>query len=254
MHFRRILLCALPLLAAGVLDASPAAAQMATGEAVLRAMHDRYSGHWYQTLSFTQATTRRVRGDSLREETWMEYGAMPGRLRIEIGPREAGNGVIYAGDSVFVVRAGQVAVRRAQRNPLMILGFDVYVLPPEQSARLVREEGFPMTPVRRDSWNGRDVWVVGGAPGDLHSKQFWVDAERLVFVRSLEPAPGDSTKTMQIVFDDYRPLGRGWIAAKVEVTVDGQLVQREVYSNIRSDTALDASLFDPEKWAAAVHP
>jgi hypothetical protein len=33
--------------------------------------------------------------------------------------------------------------------------------------------------------------------GDLHTRQFWVDKERLVFVRLLEPAPRDTSKTVR---------------------------------------------------------
>jgi hypothetical protein len=243
------------LLAACAPAATRPTAAITDGESLIRAMHDRYVGKWYRTIMFTQRTTRRLpNSDSVTVETWREYGAMPGRLRIEMGDPQANNGALYANDSVYRARNGRVDVRRAQRNPLMILGFDVYVLPPEQSLNLLREEGFPLSPVRTDTWQGRRVYVVGGAPGDLHSKQFWIDAERLVFVRSLEPFPGDTTKTLEIRFDDYRPYGGGWVAPTVDVTVDGRSIQREEYSDIRVDVPLDPSLFDPDKWATAVHP
>src|SRR5262249_36464318 len=152
------------------------------------------------------------------------------------------------------IRGGRVAVRRPQRNALMILGFDVYALTPEQSLRILREEGFPLSPLRTDTWQGRRTYIVGGAPGNLHSKQFWVDAERLVFVRSLEPFPGDTTKTLDIRFDDYRQYGGGWVAPTVDILVDGKSIQREEYTDIRVDVPLDPSLFDPDRWSAAVHP
>ncbi|HEX8246050.1 MAG TPA: hypothetical protein VF541_21220, partial [Longimicrobium sp.] len=250
----RTALSALLLLAACAPAATRPAAAITDGESLVRAMHDRYAGKWYRTITFTQKTTRRLPNDSVRVETWREYGAMPGRLRIEMGAPEAGNGAVYANDSVYGVRGGRVAVRRAERNPLMILGFDVYVLPPEQSVRLLRDEGFSLSPVRTETWQGRRAYVVGGAPGDLHGKQFWIDAERLVFVRSLEPFPGDTTRTLEIRFDDYRPYGGGWVSPAVDVTVDGRSIQREEYTNIRVDVPLDPSLFDPDRWATAVHP
>ena len=246
--------------AAAALTACASAAQHtpaapASGEALVRMMHDRYAGRWYNTLSFTQKTTRRMpNSDSVRVDTWVEYGAMPGRLRIEMGPRENNNGAIYANDSVYAIRGGNVAVRRAQRNALMILGFDVYALAPGRSVAILREEGFPMTPIRTDTWQGRRVYVVGGAPGDLHSKQFWVDAERLLYVRSLEPFQGDTTKTLDIRFDDYRPFGGGWVAAMVDILVDGQSIQKEEYSDIKVNVPMDPSLWIPERWSTAVHP
>lgn len=248
-----LLAAALPLSACAP-AATQSAANVTDGESLIRAMHDRYAGRWYNTLSFEQKTTRRLPNDSVRVDTWYEYGAIPGRLRIEFAPREGGNGAIYAGDSVFVVRGGRVAARRAQRNSLMILGFDVYAQRPEESVRILREEGFPMSPVRRDTWQGRPVYVVGGAAGDLRSRQWWVDAERLVYVRSFEPAPGDSTKVMEVHFDGYQPFGGGWVATLVDILVDGRSIQREEYSNVRVNMPLDPALFVPERWTDAPHP
>lgn len=251
----RARLCIFLLLAACAPAATRPAAAPADGESLIRAMHHRYAGKWYRTITFTQRTTRRMpNSDSVAVETWREYGAMPGRLRIEMGDAGSGNGALYANDSIYRVRAGRVVARRAERNPLMILGFDVYVHPPEQSLRLLREEGFPLSPLRTETWQGRPAYVVGGAPGDLHSRQFWIDAERLVFVRSLEPFGGDTTKTLEIRFDDYRPYGGGWVSPTVDITLDGRSIQREEYTDIRVDVPLDPALFDPDRWTAAVHP
>lgn len=234
--------------------ATQSAAPITTGEGLIRAMHDRYAGKWYRTLSFTQKTTRRLPNDSIRVDTWVEYGAMPGRLRIEMGPREAGNGAIYANDSVYAVRGGRVAARRAQRNSLMVLGFDVYAQAPERSVQILREEGFPMGPVREETYQGRRTYVVGGAPGDLKSTQFWVDAERLVYVRSFEPMQGDSTKAMEVHFDGYQPFGGGWVSTLVDILVDGRSIQKEEYTDVRVNMPLDPALFIPERWADAPHP
>ncbi|MFL5384588.1 MAG: hypothetical protein ACJ8GN_18860 [Longimicrobiaceae bacterium] len=248
-----LLAAALPLAACTPAATRPAAA-ITDGEQLVRAMHDRYAGRWYNTLTFTQKTTRRLPNDSVRVETWREYGAMPGRLRIEFGPRENNNGVIYANDSSYVVRGGRVVARRPGRNALMILGFDVYALAPEQSVRILREEHFPMTPVRMETYQGRPTWVVGGAPGDMHSHQFWVDAERLVYVRSFEPFAGDTTKTMDVRFDGYERFGGGWVSTVVDILVDGRSIQKEEYSDVRVNVPLDPALWIPERWADAPHP
>lgn len=248
-----LLAAALPLAACTPAATRPAAA-ITDGEQLVRAMHDRYAGKWYRTLSFAQKTTRRLPNDSVQVQSWYEYGAMPGRLRIEFLPRENNNGAIYANDSVYVVRGGRVAARRAQRNSLMVLGFDIYAQPVERSVQILREEGFPLNPVRMETYQGRPTWVVGGAPGDLHSRQFWVDAERLVYVRSFEPYPGDTTKTMEVHFDNYQPFGGGWVSTLVDIIVDGRSIQKEEYSDVRVGMPLDPALWIPERWADAPHP
>jgi hypothetical protein len=241
-------------LAACAPAATRSAVPITDGESLVRAMHARYAGKWYNTLAFTQKTTRRLPNDSLRVDTWTEYGAMPGRLRIQFGAREAGNGAIYANDSVYAIRGGRVTARRAERNSLMVLGFDVYAQAPERSMQILREEGFALTPLRTETYQGRRTYVVGGGPGDTHSRQFWVDAERLVYVRSFEPYPGDTAKTMEVRFDGYQPFGGGWVSTDVDILVDGRSVQREEYSNVRVNVPLDPALFVPERWADAPHP
>jgi len=247
---------ALLTLAAACAPAAPpsAPAPVTSGEGLLRAMHDRYDGRWYRTLSFTQKTTFSPPGQAQRVEMWKEYAMLPGRLRIERGAAADGRGVIYSGDSTFVIQGGRVVRRDASRNALLILGFDVYAQPPERTAAVLREEGFALEPVRMDTWEGRPVYVVGAPAGDLRRKQFWVDAERLVFVRMLEPAASDTSHTEDVRFTRYQPAGGGWIAAEVEIVVNGTRVFHEEYSDIRTDEPLDAALWIPERWSNAPHP
>jgi len=230
------------LLAAGSPAARAGAQALTSGEQVVRAMHDRYQDRWYRTLTFTQKTTRRTPADTMVVETWYESAAVPGRLRIDVAPR-GGTSYIFANDSIFVTRGDSVLRRAAGRNPLLILGFDVYGQSAERTIEVLKAEGFSLDPVHEDVWRGRRVYVVGAAAGDRRSKQFWVDRERLLFVRLLEPSRADSTKMVDTRFDDYKPLGGGWIAPLVESYLDGKLVQREEYRDIRADPPLPASLF-----------
>jgi len=229
---------------AGAAAGSARAQTPTSGDQVVRAMHDRYQNKWYKTLSFEQKTTRRTPADTMVIETWYETAAVPGRLRIDIAPRP-GTSYIFANDSIYVTRKDSVLRRIAGRNPLLILGFDVYGQAAEKTLDVLRAEGFNTTPLHEDTWEGRPVYVVGAAKGDLHSKQFWVDKERLLFVRLLEPSRADSTKMDDTRFDDYRPLGGGWISALVESYSGGKLVQREEYSDIKADPPVPANWFTP---------
>jgi outer membrane lipoprotein-sorting protein len=223
--------------------AAAAAQTITSGDQVVRAMHDRYQSTWYHTLTFTQKTTRRTPADTMVVETWYESAAVPGRLRIDIAPRPGGRSIIFANDSIVVTRGDSVLRRVAGRNPLLILGFDVYGQSPERTMEVLRAEGFNLAPVHEDTWKGRKVYVVGANAGDLHSKQFWVDRERLLFVRLLEPSRADSTKMDDTRFDDYQRLGGGWIAPTVESYSGGKLVQREEYRDIKANPPLPAGLF-----------
>jgi hypothetical protein len=241
--------CAVSFGCARAQTGAPVPAAARSAEDVIRAMHDRYAGKWYRSLSFTQQTSRVLPGDSVHVETWREWALIPGALRIEMGA--AGNGALFAGDTLYRFRAGQVSGRTAERNPLAILGFDVYGQEVERTLRVLREEGFDLSRVHQGTWQGRPAYVVGALAGDSTSKQFWVDRERLLFVRLLEPAGSDSTKVQDIRFNDYRPAGGGWIAPRVELWTGGRRVFWEDYSDVKVDEALSPALFDPARWSTA---
>src|ERR1035441_6092374 len=68
--------------------------EIRTGDALLRAMHDRYQATWYKTLTFTQKSTTYKPDGTNSAETWYEAAMLPGKLRIDIGPASGGNGYV----------------------------------------------------------------------------------------------------------------------------------------------------------------
>ena len=220
-----------------------------TAADLIGAMHARYDGSWYRTLFFKQRVLR-TRPDGTRppEEVWWEWAEIPGRLRIDLGAENSGNGVIYRADSLYVFRDGALVRAEAERNALLILGFDVYGQPPARTLAVLAEEGFDLSRMHETTWQGRPAYVVGAEAGDERTKQFWVDQERLVFVRLLEPLPQDSTRIMDIRFDAYEPLDGGWIAPLVVFLIDGREVMREEYFDMVADPTLPPGVFDPAGW------
>ncbi len=234
----------LALAMAGAPVALRAQGAPATGDAVIQAMHDRYAKTWYHTLTFTQKTTRRTPADTMAIETWKEEAMLPGRLRINI-QRASGNlAAIYSGDSVFIVRGDSTVSRAASRNILLIMGFDVYGQTAAQTLSVLHSEHYPTTSVREDTWEGRPVYVIGAPAGDTRSPQIWVDKERLLYVRSIQP-DRDTTKTSEYRFDNYVQVPHGWLSEKVLAFVDGKLIQQEEYSDIRTDGPVDPKIFVP---------
>ena len=222
-----------------------------TGQDVVRAMHDRYAGKWYRTLTFLQRNTAYLPGDSVQHSTWFERAAIPGSLRIDFrdGPGlPPDGGLLFAHDSQFVVQGDTLAQATAFIHPLMVLGFDVYAQPVERTIDKLRQLGFDLSAVHEDTWQGRPALVVGANAGDLHSRQFWVDKERLLFVRMLEPGRRDTTKTSESQFNRYAPFGAGWVSQEVLFLVGGQRRWLEEYSDVRVDDALPPGVFDARHW------
>jgi hypothetical protein len=226
------------------------AQQIRSGEDLLRAMHEHYKDTWYRTLTFTQKSTTYKPDGTSSAETWYEAASIPGKLRIDIGPPTSGNGYVFADGDITIVKENKVTAKRHSVNMLLVLGFDVYGQKPEITAKVAKEEGYDLSKIREDTWEGKPAYVVGAESGDLKSKQFWVAKDTLLFVRDIEPARGDPEKVEDIRFIHYQPLAGAWIAAGVEVYSEGRKVFSEDYSEIQANVKLDPAVFDPQKFAS----
>ncbi|HXE56941.1 MAG TPA: hypothetical protein VNK43_02980 [Gemmatimonadales bacterium] len=228
----------------GVAFAVAASPAPTDGIELIRQMRARYEGKWYRTLTFVQTTTL----PNGRVQTWYEAAEMPGKLRIDLGTPDSMNTLIFRNDSVYQFRGGKPAGSTALIHPLLLLGFDVYFLSPDETVRKLGELGFDLSKIREDRWQGRPVYVVGAEAGDLKTPQFWVDRERLVFVRLLQPSKQDPAVVEEIQFNGYRPLGGGWIETEVVFLRDGKLWMKEEYGDIREGMSFEPTLFDPGAW------
>lgn len=224
--------------------AGTAAAQPRTGQDIVRAMHERYSATWYPTLSFVQKV---IRTDGRPVEDWWEALKIPGRLRIDIGSADApSRTIIFRNDTRYVFDKGKLTSSSKNPNLLLVLGFDVYRQPPEVTVSLLRARGFDLSQLREDAWEGRPVYVVGAAAGDLTSPQFWIEKERLLFLRLIEPNPAGGVSDIR--FSDYEPLGKAWLATTVVFRTDGKETLREVYRDWRINPDVTDDLFDVNAW------
>jgi hypothetical protein len=222
---------------------------------LITAMRDRYDGEWYSTLTFVQTSTYyRPDGSVLRSETWSESVMMPGRLRIDIGSPSLGNAVIYANDTIYQFTQRRLTRREAGHNPLQVLGFDVYHLPPARTLEILQSLGYDTSQFYRTTVEGRDYYVVGARPADMRAKQFWVEADRLLLWRVIEPwLPTDTVNVREIRFQDYKQHGGGWVAEEVDFLRNGNRYFFEKYGDVRTDVEIDPALFDPRQFTTAKH-
>jgi len=227
---------------------SPARHEVPTGSELIGVMHDRYAGSWYRTLTFVQTTTL-SRGGGPIVQTWYEAAIFPGRLRIDTN-LETRSGAMYAHDSVYSFADGKLARVDSGFNDLLVLGFDVYTQPAARTDSILRRLGFDLSKVHVAAWRGDSVYVVGAARGDTTTKQFWVDRERLLFVRLLQQTPRGYS---DLRFNKYERLAGGWIAAEVEQLANGNRVLLEEYRDIKANIPLSSALFDPKEWATVPH-
>lgn len=225
--------------------------ELTDGGAVLRAMHDRYANNWYETLTFQQDSITHNADGTDKKEVWYEALMVPGNLRIDIGKPDSGKGILVADGTLTRFENNEVTASRPFVHMLLVLGFDVYRQAPQTTIAQVQAQGIDLSRVHEDVWEGKPVYVVGAGKGDSKTKQFWIEKERLLFVRLIEPDAKEPEKMKDTRFGDYRKLSAGWVAARVDFFVDGRNAFSEVCSNIQADPRLDPVFFNPKQFKSS---
>jgi hypothetical protein len=231
--------------------AAPAPPPITDGAGVVRAMHDRYNGKWFSTLTFAQNTITYSANGRETKGVWNEYLAIPGRLRIDFLPLSDHSGVLYADGKVHSFVNGKPTTQSGL-NPALVLIGDVYAQPPEETLRQLDTLGFQRGVVRQETWRGKPHWVVGAPAGDTTSSQFWVDTDSLLVRRIIQKnTTGARTTVTDIHLDDYKDAGGYPVAFKIMFYRDGRLFFREDYFDVKTNVAIPAEVFDPAKWVEA---
>lgn len=231
------------------LSVSASAQTISTPEQLIAAMHDRYASKWYHTLTFEQKSVTHKPDGTETTELWHEALMLPGRLRIEIGDRSAGNGMLFSNNHLYIYKEGKLADQKDFVHPLLVLGFDVYTQAVDKTMQQLKDLSVDTALMHEENFEGRPTYVVGAKPGDLQTLQFWVDKERLYFVRLLRPSEKQAGAVQDVRFDDYKQVeGGGWLAEHVAIVAAGKVVFEELYSDIKINPSLSENLFNPEQF------
>lgn len=230
----------------------PGNAPVTSTRALVAAMQRQYGSSWYHTATFEQKTTTIGADGRSTVATWYEALEVPGRLRIDFAPVGDGNGLLFANGQMYSFKAGKLASSRAYIHPLLLLGFDIYKLPVDEVMKELKGLNFDVSKFHEDTWEGRQVYIVGADPGDQHTAQFWVDREHLYFIQMIRPTGPNGVQTQEVEFNKYERLGGGWMAPEVISRTDAHVTTTEEYSDLRVNVPLEAKLFDPA-YFSSVH-
>lgn len=237
------------LLVVAVIAIPIRAEKIATGEQLIAAMHKKYDGKWYKTLTFVQKNTEYKPDGSVTNSVWYEAMSAPGKLRIDFDPLEKGDGLMFTDGIQHNFKDGAKTSSQPRIHSLLVLAFDVYTQPVDKTVSQLRELNIDLNQIREDVWQNRPVYVVGAKSGDLKTTQFWIDQKNLYFVRMLQPAGKNKDHVSETQFNKYfKVKGGGWVAPEVVFMVDGKRSFLEEYSDVQTGLPLNSKLFDPQQW------
>lgn len=212
------------------------------GEALLRRMNAEHRDSWFTTLTFVQHTTFPESGRP--DETWYETMDRPGKLRLDIEREGKMVGrVIFRSDSLYQFSEGRPPVARPLVHALLLLLHDIHVGSADDVITKLKAQGFDLSTTGKALWEGRSVMVVGAVTGDTTARQFWVDPERLVVVRVLQPGAAGTMSDVQV--GGFTQEGEALVERKVVFLTSGKATTVEEYRWLRTGVELPNSIFDP---------
>jgi outer membrane lipoprotein-sorting protein len=216
--------------------------KISSAQSLIEAMQSKYAGKWSRSITFVQYNTH-YQADTIQNTSlWYEAIEYPDKFRIDFGEPREGNAVIFANDSVFNFKAGELVAKRQQANTLMLLAGGIYFVSADKALSKLQEAGYMISKFHEATWEGKPAYVVGAEKGDLQASQFWIDKAKLYLVRTITLTPDNHIQEAR--FSKHIKTAGGWTETEVVFLKDGKRQQLEVYKDIKVNRALPSMLFN----------
>lgn len=209
-----------------------------SGEDLIRLIYNKYSKTWYPHITFKQEMYR-YRNDTLfTTEVWQEAYSAPSKLHIRYQDFDTGRGWLIVNDTLYSFNHKKLIGKNPRKHPLLLLGFDIYIVPPEDVIPRINALDIDITKLSTVTKNGRLLFQVG----DPEKQCFWVDKNSLLFYGTIRITESGSK---EYIFDGYRMIYDKPVATEIQSFENGHLVLFEKYYDIRLPSSLPAEFFDP---------
>jgi len=217
--------------------------ELKSGNDLIHKMYQKYQNKWYTNLTFKQKMIFYENKEVSKKETWHEAMRIPEGLIVKMEDIDGGDGLLFKNDSLTIFKEGKITDQMRRVHELLVLGFNVYVDKPETTISKLEEVGFDLKKIKKETINGKSYFVVG----DASKKQFWIDAEHLLFTKVEMHKPNGQTSTIE--FKDYEKLKNGWISPTVVFYKNGELFMKETYYDIEVPKTLPKNLLENESFS-----
>ena len=217
-----------------------------SGLEVIGAMRRTYPSRELRSLSFTVYSASP--GDTSDGPSALVYARLPGRFRETLLPARQKSGSVRDRQRLAFFEKGKRTgfVRRIDLATL--LAFDLFAQSIDSTIVQLDSARVRFGLVREDRLGRRPVWVVGAMPGDTTTAQFWVDAERWVVLRVIQPDLRSPARMTDIRFSRYEDYLGVPVPGAIEVYRAGRLVERRVMKDIVTNRVISGRAFDVAVW------
>ena len=211
-------------------------------ETLIDAMHKRFQGKAAKTVTFVQYNTHYQADTISGKSTWYEAIAYPNNFRIDFGELKEGNAVIFARDSVFNFKEGKNVRKAPLKNNLILLAGGMNFMEKSKVLAELKSAGYDLSKFRKDTYEGKPVYVIGADANDFTTPQFWIDQKNLYLVRTFDKQPNGDVREAR--FSKHIKAGKGWIETEVWFFLNGKKMQLEEYKEVKPNAKFNERIFD----------
>ena len=215
------------------------------GLEVVGAMRRVHPAGELRAVSFT-ATIREPRQDTTRVRTATVVVAFPGKYRLAYWSSKSG--IVRDRERLSVFEAGKRVASSNRLDLAQLLAYDVFAQRIDASIQALDIARVRLGRLRRDRWEGRDVWVVGADEGDTTSTQFWVDDDRWRVLRVIQRDPRRPSDRLDVRFREFDDVMRVPLPTRIDVYRNGRLVQEHTLTDLTANPTVPSRAFDLERW------
>lgn len=217
-----------------------------SGEEVIKKMHKEWNGKWGRNMRFDQNVYLYKNDSLVKEEVWQEILSSPQNLQIRFNGFETGNGILFRNDSVYHFTDGKLSRKEERVHHLLLLGFDVYFLPPSETLKKLKDLGFDLNKSFEKNTAAGTVYVVGtNDPEDSTSSQFWINKEKLYLEKVLLNRNGNIS---EVNMKNYQIIDSYPVATEIDFYTNGELYMVEKYFDVSFPEHVDPAIFNPNNF------
>ena len=227
---------------------SPARATMSprNGLEVIGAMRFAHPSRDLHSLAFTVTAT--WEGEAARRAARARaHARLPGMFRQTSLPSRQ-SGFVRDRQRLAVFERGRRVAAVSRVDLATLLAYDVFAQSIDSTIMWLDSARVRYGVTRRDELDGRDVWVVGAADGDMTSPQFWVDAEQWRVVRVIQRDPRGRNGVIDVRFTEFVDVRAIPVPVRSVTYRAGEPALTQQYSQLAVNPVIPRSAFNLGAW------
>jgi len=216
-------------------------------EDLIRKMHKKYHTKFNANITFIQLNQDIDATGKITHSMSFEAFHYPGKFRNDMGPTPQKEGYIVSNDVMYSFKDSKITGQKPCTMDVGLLTGDIYFVTVEKAVEACKKHGYDLSRFRQDLFREKPVYVVGAKDkSDEKSPQFWIDQEELYVVRDINFSEQDN-ELEDVHYLEHAKVENAWVEERVEIYVNGKLVKKEHYAEVKANNELNLDIFDPKK-------